>query len=294
MALILRKVEAAMGYGRKTCFWHNLCTLHAGMGEVHVLLPEKMEDIQECLALCHDRGLPPVVVGAGTNITGSDIHNGCMAIRLPASPVTEFSGNLVKCSTGALALKIFRKIAMNALGGAVPLSGIPGTLGGMLKMNAGANGMEICETVVEMEGIAMDTGKEWHWYRGDGGWGYRTSPVPENVCLTSAVLEMEHSDSAGELAGISSELERRRSVTPSWWSAGSVFRNPPGGIAAGKILEDAGCKGLCRGPFKVSGRHANWIVNESRLPGAAAHVHSLIEEMKRLSPVPLQCEIRYI
>ena len=274
--------------------WYHLCTLHAGIGRVELLLPETVEEIHECISRCLDEGVKPFVLGSGTNIVGSDDDYICRAIRLPGKPTAKVNGHLALCSAGTLGRRVFRMLATAELGGCAAISSIPGTLGGMLAMNAGANDMEICDVVAEMHGVTITTGEKWIWMRGDGGWGYRESPVPKDVFVTDALLELRDASPVEELMAISAELQRRRRVTPSWWSAGSVFRNPSPEMPAGKLLEGAGCKGLSWGPFTVSQRHANWIVNEERRRGSAGAVKWLVSEMRRKVAVPLECELRFV
>ena len=278
----------------KSLNWCNLCTIHAGMGRVVLLLPKNSAELKDCISRCLDGGVRPFIVGAGTNLVGSDDDDICRAIRLPVAPCLKVDGRMARCNAGALGTRILQLLAAKGLGGASALSGIPGTLGGMLAMNAGALGAEISTHVVEIHGISLTTGEQWRWVRGDGGWGYRRSPIPRDVCATEAVLEFAECSPEQELALIGAELSRRRRVTPSWWSAGSVFRNPSPESPAGRLLEAAGCKGLRNGPFAVSERHANWIVNAERRGGAAESIRWLVNEMRRRSDVPLECEIRFV
>ena len=274
--------------------WSNLCTLHAGKGKLVLLLPEDAKEARKYVRFCIDKGAAPLFIGAGTNLVGSDDDFAFCAMRLPAKPIVDVDGRLVRCNAGALSLRLFRSLASEGLGGCAAISGIPGTLGGMLAMNAGANGMEICEIVAEMHGFNRVTDEEWIWRRGDGGWAYRKSPVPPDVCLTEALLELRDCNPQQELDAINTEMLRRRRVTPSWWSAGSVFRNPSPDMPAGRILDEAGCKGLRCGPFAISEKHANWIVNMERRSGSAESVRQLVEEMRRRSSVPLECEFRTV
>ncbi|MBQ7651520.1 MAG: FAD-binding protein [Victivallales bacterium] len=277
-----------------TTFWSNLCTMHAGLGKLVLLLPDDANEARKCVRFCRDKGAAPLFVGAGTNLVGSDDDFAYCALRLPSKPIVDIDGRLARCNAGALSLRLFRILASRGLGGCAAISGIPGTLGGMLAMNAGANGMEICEVVAEMHGFNRMTDEEWIWRRGDGGWGYRKSPVPPDVCVTDALLELYDRSPQQELDAIDAEMLRRRRVTPSWWSAGSVFRNPSPDMPAGRILDEAGCKGLRHGPFAVSEKHANWIVNAERRNGSAESVKQLIAEMRRRSPAPLTCELRFV
>ncbi len=277
-----------------TTSWCNLCTLHAGLGKLVLLLPEDAKEARGLVRFCMEKGAAPLFVGAGTNLVGSDDDFAYCALRLPAKPIVHIDGRLVRCNAGALGLRLFRILASRGLGGCAAISGIPGTLGGMLAMNAGANGMEICEIVAEMHGFNRMTDEEWIWRRGDGGWSYRTSPVPPDVCVTDALLELHDCAPEYELEAIDAEMARRRRVTPSWWSAGSVFRNPSPDTPAGRILDEAGCKGLKCGPFAVSERHANWIVNAERRDGSAESVRTLVAKMRERSPFPLECELRFV
>lgn len=276
--------------------WWELNTLHAGMGKVQVFVLDRADELPEVVGLMRQNGKSVIVCGAGTNAIGCDSDDERVAVvKLPAKLNVVVDGVYARCSAGALGTRIFCELATHGLGGASAISGIPGTLGGMLKMNAGANGLEIERFVVEVHGYSLTTGAEWNYVRNradDGGWGYRTSPVPEDVCVTSALLKMEPGNSDEELAKIRSELERRRRVTPSWWSAGSIFRNPSAEMSAGKILENCGCKGMKRGAFCVSEKHANWIVNYMRKPGMAEDVLGLIADMKAKSPIPLRTEVK--
>ena len=278
----------------KTQFWHQLNTLHSGLGKLHVLYPDANAELQDCISLAKSQGRKLFIIGNGTNLIGSDEDNVCIAMRLPSAPEILTNGTKVSCNCGVQGTSLFGKLAEMGIGGAAAISGIPGTLGGLLKMNAGANGMEICELVAEMEGIELDSGKLWHWTKTEGGWAYRQSPVPDNVCVTKATLLMQNCVPEQELNALRQEGERRKRVTPSWWSAGSIFRNPAPDTPAGRLLEEAGCKGLVQAPFQVSEKHANWIVNSQRQPGSAAAVLRLIEEMRSRCPVPLQCEVRNI
>ena len=277
-----------------TTSWCHLCTMHAGKGKLVLLLPDDAKEARKCARFCIDKGSAPMFIGAGTNLVGSDEDFVHCAMRLPVKPIVDVRGHFARCNAGALSLRLFQILASESLGGCAAISGIPGTLGGMLAMNAGANGMEICEIVAEMHGFNRMTDEEWSWRRGDGGWGYRKSPVPLDVCLTDALLELRDCSPQQELDAINTEMFRRRRVTPSWWSSGSVFRNPSPDMPAGRLLDEAGCKGLRCGPFSVSEKHANWIVNSERRNGSAEDVRQLVAEMRKRSPVPLECELRIV
>ena len=172
--------------------------------------------------------------------------------------------------------------AKSGYGGMAALSGIPGTVGGALAMNAGANKSDIGRFVTAMDGIDLRNGAKWHWHRNEANqseeWGYRSSPVPRHVILTTAELHFSRVRPEDELALIELERKRRIEVTPRGLSCGSVFRNPPQ-APAGQLLDQAGCKGLSVGAFSVSEQHANWIVNLTGKEGAAEDCKQLVAEM---------------
>ena len=161
------------------------------------------------------------------------------------------------------------------------MCGIPGTLGGAVRMNAGANRAEISQFIQEMNGFHLADGSTYCWKKGDGGWAYRTSPVPQGVIITSVTLELPRVETEPELELIRQEKERRAAVTPKGRSAGSTFRNPLPAIA-GILLENAGCKNIRCGNVHVSGQHANWIITEPvDSPASEQDYLSVLMQMKQ-------------
>ena len=269
---------------QETVRWSRLTSLRAGRGEVLVFRPRSMEELSALLQ-ARQAGLVPALspLGAGTNLLGYDDCQPLAMVRLAAggefSVVQSQGGGLFRLGTANLLGRTLEQLAVDGYGGFAGLAGIPGTLGGALAMNAGANGQEIAEAVRAMEGVDLESGKSWSWQTEQGGWGYRQSPVPRQVLLTSAVLQLQTVSPEEEKGRISAEYQRRQRVTPRGASAGSVFRNPPG-AAAGKLLEEAGCKGLQIGAYQVSQQHANWIVNETGGEGSAEDCLNLLREMQ--------------
>ncbi len=246
---------------------------------MRLLEPSDTAELLTALGGCRQ---PPIVLGRGTNVVGSD-SDGLTALRL--SPQRVFAamtpmghGHFTVGSAITLS-KLLNTLAQQGYGGAAALSGIPGTLGGALAMNAGALGQEIASFVVAMHGLDRRNGRPWIWHAAEGGWGYRTSPVPPEIIVTQAMLRFNPVVPEEEQAQISQERARRRKVTPNGFSAGSVFRNPAPDLPAGKLLELAGCKGMNEGTFTVSEKHANWIVNLSGEGGSAADCRRLADRM---------------
>lgn len=262
--------------------WHRLTSLHVGMGCATLWTLEEERDFQE---LPHSLPHVPVPLGAGTNLLGSD-QGGLHLVRLAPPPMPalpEGKEGLLPLPASLPLTRLALLCAQRGLGGLAPLAGIPGTLGGAIRMNAGANGADVGSLLEEWRGVDLKTGKPFRWKRGEGGFGYRTSPVPPTVFVLQATLRLPQVEPAREREAILQELRRRREKNPQGPSAGSIFRNPPG-ESAGRLLEAAGCKGLRRGPLVVSDRHANWILNPTATPAKTEDALWLIREMQRRVP----------
>ncbi len=234
----------------------------AGSAPFLLLEPSSVDELFEVIRFLSAHSIPVFCLGGGTNTIGSDTPLPGVVLRLRGTFCRiEGTGPDFEAGSGALLSALIDHACGHSYGGAAGLSGIPGSVGGALRMNAGANGLEIGRFVRSVRGIDRSTGA-WMTLNPVGTWGYRTSPVPENMLITSAVFEFEKRDFALEREQILSERRRRASVTPPGRSGGSVFRNPSPGLSAGFLLDRAGCKGLCspEGGARVSERHANWIV----------------------------------
>ena len=258
----------------------------AGTGTAPFLLAEPADsaELRQLLQLTAQFRFPVKVLGAGTNMVGSDRTLNLLFLRLGRKGFSEMirtpEQHLV-CGA-ALRLSVLASAAADlGFGGLAPLCGIPGTLGGAVRMNAGANRSEISQFIRKIHGISLKDGGEWQWNSGDGGWAYRTSPVPGDVLVLSVELELPTAVPEEEHQRITEEKKRRVSVTPKGRSAGSTFRNPSGQIA-GKLLESSGCKKIQCGTVRVSPDHANWIISEqAESPASEQDYLSVLLQMKQ-------------
>jgi UDP-N-acetylmuramate dehydrogenase len=180
------------------------------------------------------------------------------------------------------------------LGPAAFFAGIPGTVGGALAMNAGAFGGE---TWTHVESVTtVDRGGEIRERpRAEFEIGYRTVRGPANEWFLAGTFRFEH-DESSSMEAIKALLARRNAAQPLGVpSCGSVFRNPPGDFA-GRLIEQAGLKGLRRGGAMVSDKHANFILNVG--DATAADIEALIVEVRaaveRTSGVQLEPEVRVV
>ena len=262
--------------------WHSRSAIRAGMGDVSILRPMNWDDLRHAIQQARENGRRLFSLGKGTNFIGSDQTLPLAALDLSHwSRISFMDSHQVTAQAGVPLPYFTQHLATQGLGGISALSGIPGSLGGALAMNAGANGCSIGEFVTEMHGIHLLSGEDWQWRKGDGGWAYRHSPLPPDVCVTEAVLSLQLVEPQEETTKVSAERQRRAHVTPRGLSCGSVFRNQPN-APAGRLLEEADCKGLTEGVFSVSQQHANWIVNASGKAGKAEDCRRLVQRMRTM------------
>lgn len=225
-----------------------------------------------------DTGVPWLVLGWGANVLVPDEGLDAVVLHLDGALADlEVRALRVTVGGGAPLAKLVRATIEAGLAGVESLGGIPSTVGGALAMNAGAHGQEILDVLAWAEVVETD-GTVRRLARSEVEGGYRWSSLGRDRIVTRAELAMQPGDGAALRERARQARERRLAALPSEPSAGSVFRNPPGDFA-GRLLEQAGCKGLRQGSAVVSAKHANVIVN----PGGAtaADVRALIREMAR-------------
>ncbi len=145
-----------------------------------------------------------------------------------------------------------------------PLAWIPGTVGGAVRMNAGADGAEISQFLVSLEGVTL-AGESWRRAASEIEWAYRVSGVPEDVIVTSVTLRLPVSSPEDALKVLEATGAKRHARQPAGRSAGSVFRKCSPAAPAGRLIELAGCKGLAVGGAHVSEKHANFILTDGHV-----------------------------
>lgn len=235
-----------------------------GVGGSLPLLAEPRDDreLGALLEWTHSRSIPILVIGGGTNLVGSDAPCPALGIRLGQPVFSEVKAGRTHLTAGAFLRlpKLASSAAELGYGGIARLAGIPGTLGGALRMNAGANGITIGEFVLQLCGFRFD-GTPWTAEKEELEWGYRQTNIPEDVILTAAILTLPRGDRESVEAEIRRELEARRSREPGGRSAGCTFRNISEFEPAGRLIEQCGFKEYRVGGLEVSAAHANYVVN---------------------------------
>ena len=235
-------------------------------------------------------------LGLGSNLLVRDggIRGAVIATGSLARELERLDERRVRASAGLACMLLAKRCVRWQLGPAAFFAGIPGTVGGALAMNAGAFGGE---TWTHVESVTtVDRGGEVRERsRAEFEISYRTVRGPANEWFLGATFRFDH-DASSSMDAIKALLARRNAAQPLGVpSCGSVFRNPPGDFA-GRLIEQAGMKGLKRGGAMVSDKHANFILNVA--DATAADIEALIGEVRaavqRTSGVLLEPEVRVI
>jgi UDP-N-acetylmuramate dehydrogenase len=220
------------------------------------------QELSRVLALAAREGLPVHVLGRGSNLLVSDSGvRGFVLVLTGEFDRFEVEGTIVRAGGGYDLPKLAAKVAKMGLGGLTFACAIPGTVGAGLVINAGAHGGDMSKTVRSATVIWPD-GREERLSPEEIGFGYRSSRLQGTPAIVVEVV-MELYPEAPEVLGeqMKHHLERRRATQPLQLpNAGSIFMNPPGDYA-GRLIEQAGLKGLREGDAQVSEKHANFIVN---------------------------------
>jgi UDP-N-acetylmuramate dehydrogenase len=243
--------------------------------------------------------VPVTVIGVGSNLLVRDGGVDGVVVRLGRG-FTEISVEDATVTAGAAALDLNVAIAARAAGiaGLEFLSGIPGLIGGALRMNAGAYGREMTDVTLEAE--ALDARGELHRVSHDElGFTYRRSSVPADWIFTGARLKGEPGDKQA-IAARMDEIQKARAETQPLRTptGGSTFKNPDDakGRKAWQLIDEAGCRGLRIGDAMVSELHCNFLINTGA--ATAADIEALGEEVRRrvfaMSGVTLEWEIKRI
>lgn len=265
-------------------------------GPAEVLFkPADIDDLAVFLK-AKPKNMPVTVIGVGSNLLVRDGGVPGVVIRLGREFVNvEVNNADVICGAGALDVNVARVAQEAGVTGLEFLSGVPGTIGGALRMNAGAYGAEMKNVVTGA--VALDGNGHRHDLSAeDLGFSYRKSAVPSDWIFVEAHLR-GHAGEAVDIQGRMDDIKNARedSQPLRTKTGGSTFKNPDG-LKAWKLVDDAGCRGLRVGGAQVSEKHCNFLINDGT--ATAADLENLGEEVRRRvkenSGVELVWEIRRI
>jgi UDP-N-acetylmuramate dehydrogenase len=257
--------------------------------------PADADDLATFLAAKH-ADTRVSVIGVGSNLLVRDGGIPGVVIRLPGVfGKATIEGTRVRVGAAALDAAVARAAAEAGIAGLEFLRGIPGTVGGALRMNAGCYGKEIKDIFVEA--TAIDGNGNKHTLSAtDMQFVYRKSGVPDDFIFVEAVFEGERGDADEIRARMNTLVAQRESTQPvKSKTGGSTFKNPPG-HKAWQLIDEAGCRGLTRGGAQVSEKHCNFLINLG--DATAADIEGLSEDVrarvKAKSGVTLEWEIRRV
>jgi UDP-N-acetylmuramate dehydrogenase len=248
-------------------------------GTTDLLRIEKHDAIPDLLNLLDAQGVPHKFLGGGSNLLVGDGELPWVVLQL-ASPKPDIvlQGNFAQVDAAADLGRTVTFCAKNDLGGMEGLIGVPGTIGGALRMNAGAYGMQIGSYVRQVK-LYRAAARQLETLEGDQiSFEYRhTSFAPDDMML-AVKLELPSKPYREILKGIRICNEKRRASQPlGQKSAGCIFKNPPG-ASAGRMIDELGLKGLNVGDARVSDRHANFFVNAGK--ASAKDMLALIADVR--------------
>ena len=244
------------------------------------------------------REIPVTVIGLGSNLIVRDGGVPGVVIRLGGRAFGEIEilpDNRMRAGTAVPDMKAARAAADAGLDGLAFLRGIPGSIGGALRMNAGAHGGETTDVLIEARGVDR-AGAIRSFTHDDMGFSYRHSEAPEDIIFTSALFQGRPGDPAAIMAEMDRITAAREASQPiREKTGGSTFANPKP-QSAWKVIDAAGCRGLVMGDAQVSEMHCNVLINRGQ--ASAADIEGLGEEVRRRvlahSGVELRWEIRRI
>ena len=275
----------------------NHTTFRIGGPADALALPKTPEEVAEVVRFCHEHAQPYYVLGNGSNLLVSDEGYRGLVLQLYRNfNDIQVNGETITVQSGAMLAAVARTAYQTGLTGLECASGIPGTIGGAVVMNAGAYGGEMKNvlkevTVLTKEGeVLVIPAKALEL-------GYRTSVIPKNGWIVlGAVLQLKKGDQEQILARMEELKEQRITKQPlDLPSAGSTFKRPEG-YFAGKLIMDAGLRGFTVGGAQVSEKHCGFVVNRGN--ATAADVWELICEVKRrvkeMTGVELEPEVKLL
>ncbi len=250
----------------------DITSMHCGGSVACIFEPE---DATELTGLLHDHP-DLLVLGGGTNtIFGDDVFTRPVVRLGPEFAFIEKAPGGIRAGAAASMKRLVSYCIRNGLSGIEFMTGIPGTLGGALCMNAGTAEKGIMEAVVEIELTDASGSRTLARERIDCS--YRSGGIPVGSVITAARLSLQAATEGEVRRNVLAFLARRKGQ-PRGFSAGSVFRNPQG-RAAGELIDQAGFKGRRIGGAKVSEIHANFIINDGH--ARTADVRELIRLVKQ-------------
>ena len=271
-----------------------LCTYRVGGAAALFVHADTVSDLERIAEALTNSRLPILVVGRGSNLLVADAGFKGVVVQLGeefSEVAIDREAGRVRLGASALLPVAARKTAAAGLTGFEWAVGVPGSVGGAVRMNAGGHGSDVAASIIQASVFDLRGGGPTQWSLADLQLSYRSSSIAEQHLVLNADLQLDDGSRQESEDEISEIVRWRRANQPGGQNAGSVFTNPPG-HSAGQLIDAAGLKGLRVGSAEVSTKHANFI--QADAGGSGDDVHLLIETVKvRVADfhgVTLHCE----
>jgi len=285
--------------------WENqplapLTTWKIGGPARFLAVPRDLEDVYALMGLAYDRGWPLFFLGRGSNVLIADAGLPGLTLHLPKSlQKLERQGARLRAGAGVALPRLAQAAAALGFSGFEFLTGIPGTVGGAVRLNAGAEGQNLAG-VLRRVWVATPQLQLLEFTAGELALGYRSSLLlnfPHWLVVEAEfILETPAPPEAVQERMRQLLAARKARFPANPRSCGSIFKNPPGALAAGALIDQAGFKGSRRGEAQISRKHANFILNQGR--ATAAQVQALIADIQeniwRTQGVALEREVVFL
>jgi len=257
----------------------SMTTYRAGGRAARFVRPVDRSELEAVAAGVALAGIPVLVVGRGSNLLVADAGFGGLALQLgQAFEKVRVEGTTVVAGAGVSLPVLARRTVAESLTGFEWAVGVPGSLGGAVRMNAGGHGSDMASTLVSADTVDLATGEGRRRTLADLSLGYRSSSIDQSEVVVEATITLAVGDMVSGEERLAEVVRWRRENQPGGQNAGSVFTNPVGD-SAGRLIDEAGLKGWRFGSASVSERHANFIqVDEG---GSADDVVALMDVVVR-------------
>lgn len=274
-------------------------TMRVGGNAALLLEPSDEPSLLFALDMLRENGVPYVMLGGGSNVIVSDAgYDGAVVCTRRLNGVS-FADGVLTCGAGAAWGSVLSVCREHDAGGLECFSGLSGTVGGAVCMNASCFGLAACDRLVSVRSVAAAGGSISTYTMTDekraGDWAYKSSPFQNDCVVLSAQFSLVRGFDAEKAAAcVASRKEKGHFRAPS---AGSVFKNDAAnGIVAGKLIDECGLKGLQVGGARVADWHGNIIVNTG--DATAQDVHDLVRLVQKIvgerKGIMLTCEIIFV
>ena len=267
---------------QRNCPLGQMTTFRVGGPAEYLIRPRTEDEVRRVLARCAKEGLEVRVFGRGSNILVKDegVKGAVIQLDEEAFGRIVIEEDLLRAGAAATLGRIVAAAARQGLSGVECLVGIPGTVGGAVRMNAGGTFGDIGQTVERVKVMSAD-GQTFYREREDMAFGYRTSNVSARFILSVELRLMPDSAKAIKDRIKKVWIIKKNTQPMAAASAGCTFKNPRG-LAAGLLIDQAGLKGFSIGGAAVSRRHANYIIAKDPEHTKAADVEAVIDHVRKV------------